>query len=235
MRKRSAATTKEASAGHRRNKGPAAAPTATEKAPRQRRRPAQDAAEGPMQSETAEVISMIGARLRALRLARGMTLNAVAARTGLSSSMLSLLERGKTGPSIGTLVVICSVLEAQMSDLLGAQEAGEPSPIARFAEQRVFATADGVQRRILKSDPAHGIEIAINEYSAGTASAPHPVAHEGYEFGIALEGMLEITLNNQIYTLGEGDLVAYRSGDPHRIANPSRKRARALWVNLRKE
>ncbi|WP_431281498.1 helix-turn-helix domain-containing protein [Humitalea sp. 24SJ18S-53] len=186
-----------------------------------------------LQAETNELLMTIGARLRALRIERGLTLHALAEQTGLSSSMLSLLERGKTGPSIGTLVVIGSALGTQMSDLLGQPIAAPPEPVSRFASQPVYATADGVRRRILKSDATHGIEIAMNEYSPGTANAPRPVAHDGYEFGIALEGNLEITLGGQVYTLGEGDLVAYRSTDPHRIANPGKRRARALWVNLK--
>jgi len=186
-----------------------------------------------LQAETNDLIAAIGARVRQLRLEQGLTLQALSQRTGLSSSMLSLLERGKTGPSIGTLVVIASALETPMAALLGQAEAAAPQPVSRFADQPVYATADGVRRRILKSDPVHGIEIAINEYSPGTANAPRAVAHEGYEFGIALEGGLEITLGGQVYVLAEGDLVAYRSTDPHRIANPGRTRARALWVNLR--
>jgi transcriptional regulator with XRE-family HTH domain len=74
--------------------------------------------------ETADVLTCIGRRIRQLRTEKKLTLQALGERTGLSTSMLSLLERGKTGPSIGTLVVIASALEAQMSDLLRPNPAG---------------------------------------------------------------------------------------------------------------
>jgi quercetin dioxygenase-like cupin family protein len=148
--------------------------------------------------------------------------------------MLSLLERGKTGPSIGTLVVVCSVLGAEMIDLLGPAEPVERAPVSRFASRPVFSTPDGARRRILKSDKLHGVEIAINEYSPGTSSAMSPLTHEGYEFGIALEGELEVTLNGEVHRLTEGDLISYHSTEPHRIANAGTQLARALWVNLRK-
>ena len=183
-------------------------------------------------AETNEVLAVIGGSIRRLRARKGMTLQALATATGLSASMLSLLERGKTGPSIGTLVVIASALDTQMTELLGAERA-EEQPVSRRAAQPIYATAAGVQRRILKTDPGNGVEIAVNEYDSGTASAPQPVAHQGVEFGVVLEGSLEITLNERIYQLDEGDLVSYRSTDPHRIANPGRRRARALWVNLK--
>lgn len=187
-----------------------------------------------IEERTSKMITQIGSKLRALRLAKGLTLQQLSQRSGLSSSMLSLLERGKTGPSIGTLVVVCSVLEVEMGDLVGSPRRAEPDPVSRFANSPVVATGDGVRRRILKSDALRGVEIAVNEYNAGTASAPKPVAHEGYEFGIALEGELEVTLNGSVYRLAKGDLVAYHSTEPHRIANRGRRPARALWVNLRK-
>ncbi|MDB5315973.1 MAG: hypothetical protein JWO26_1632 [Rhodospirillales bacterium] len=184
-------------------------------------------------AETTEVLSTIGSSIRRLRLQRGMTLQMLATATGLSSSMLSLLERGKAGPSIGTLVVIASALDTQMAELLGAADRGDDQPVTRRAAQQSYATAEGVQRRIMKNDTVNGIEIAINEYNPGTASAPRPVAHQGFEFGIVLEGALEITLNERTYELSEGDIVSYRSTDPHRIANPGGRKARALWVNLK--
>ncbi|MBV9630158.1 MAG: helix-turn-helix transcriptional regulator, partial [Xanthobacteraceae bacterium] len=64
--------------------------------------------------------------------------------------MLSLLERGKTGPSIGTLVVIASALGAQMSDLIDGERATADDMVSRFADQPVVETAAGVTRRILR-------------------------------------------------------------------------------------
>lgn len=196
------------------------------------------AARGPKPSgiahETDALILAIGAKLRAVRQAKQMTLHDLAQRTGLSSSMLSLLERGKTAPSIGTLVAIGSALGVPTAEVL----AGPPAPglapsISRRADQPVHATPDGVQRRILRSDPGHGIEIAMVEFGPGTASAPHPTTHGGYEFGIGMDGVLEVMVRDEVFTLKEGDLVSYRSTDPHRIANRGKRAARALWVNLR--
>jgi transcriptional regulator with XRE-family HTH domain len=190
--------------------------------------------DGPPQilAETNEVLLTIGGNIRRLRMQRGLTLQALATATRLSSSMLSLLERGKTGPSIGTLVAIASALDSQMLDLLGGPR-DEDRPVSRRDKQLVYSTAQGVQRRVLKNDALNEVEIAINEYEPGTASAAQPVAHKGYEFGIVLEGELQITLNEQAYVLAPGDLISYRSTDPHRIANPTKRRAKALWVNMR--
>jgi transcriptional regulator with XRE-family HTH domain len=184
--------------------------------------------------ETADVLTCIGRRIRQLRTEKKLTLQALGERTGLSTSMLSLLERGKTGPSIGTLVVIASALEAQMSDLLRPNDAGEEGIVASVESQREYETAEGVVRRILKHDRQRGVEIAINEYAPGTANSPEPHAHGGFEYGILLDGSLKLTVDGRAYTLKPGDLICYRSTRPHKIANSGETRARTLWINLKR-
>jgi transcriptional regulator with XRE-family HTH domain len=183
--------------------------------------------------ETAELLAVIGANIRALRLEQGLTLHNLGERTGLSPSMLSLLERGKTGPSIGTLVVIASALGVQMSDLL-ASRAEEVEVVSRAAGQPVYQVAEGVSRRILRNDRMHGIEIALSEYQPGTASVPEQAGREGFEYGFTLAGVLEVTLGDRTHRLQEGDLIAYPSPHPHRVANPGSEAARAIWFNLKR-
>lgn len=184
--------------------------------------------------ETDALVAAIGARLRGLRQSRKMTLLELAERTGLSSSMLSLLERGKAAPSIGTLVAIGSALGVSTAEILAGPKPPLPdAAVSRRADQPVHATPDGVQRRVLRSDAGHGVEISMVEFEPGTASAPRPTAHTGFEFGIAMEGTLEVWIGGQVFTLKAGDLVSYPSTEPHRIANPGKRVARAMWVNLR--
>jgi transcriptional regulator with XRE-family HTH domain len=185
--------------------------------------------------ETADVLATIGRNIRQLRSEKGLTLQILAERTRLSPSMLSLLERGKTGPSIGTLVVIASALGAQMSDLLEGNRGAADDVVSRVADQRVYETAAGVTRRILKQDRTRGVEIAMNIYKPGTASAPEPVSHEGCEFGVVLEGTLDVTVNGRSHTLQQGDLISYDSSQPHRFANNGAAPARTLWLNLKRD
>lgn len=186
------------------------------------------------EDETADVLAAIGHNIRTLRGDKGMTLQALADLTGLSTSMLSLLERGKTGPSIGTLVVVASALGAQMSDLLDRSDDADGSPVARLEDQRVDQTGTGVRRRILKQDRIRGIEVALNEYEPGTSNAAAPLAHEGYEYGVLLEGALEVVVNGRTHRLRPGDLISYPSPQPHRFTNVGDGQARTLWINMRR-
>jgi transcriptional regulator with XRE-family HTH domain len=182
----------------------------------------------------ADLLRTIGRNIRHLRSGKGLTLQVLGEQTGLSPSMLSLLERGKTGPSIGTLVVLASALGAQMTDLLDSSVRDSHDVVARAASQRTFQTAEGVLRRIAKHDLKRGVEIAINKYEPDTASAPKPLAHEGYEYGLTLEGRLRVTVSGQTYDMEQGDSISYPSTEPHQIVNPGPGRTRALWVNLKK-
>lgn len=81
--------------------------------------------------------------------------------------MLSLVERGKTSPSIGTLVAIASALGVHMTDLFDNDGTPQREPVARHEDQHVYVTGEGVQRRVLRTDAAHGIEFVMNEYENG--------------------------------------------------------------------
>lgn len=205
--------------------------TARKAAPRAR--PAVESLADRAARATAGLLETIGRNIRARRVARGLTLKALADRTALSPSMLSLLERGRTAPSIGTMVVIASALDVEMGELMDGKAAAENGPVTRAAEQPEFVTPEGASRRVLKRDRARGIEIALNVYPPGAASAAEPKGHQGFEFGVAIEGRIEVTIEGRTYALEAGDVISYPSSAPHRIANPGKRKARALWLNLR--
>ncbi|HWK97086.1 MAG TPA: cupin domain-containing protein [Pseudolabrys sp.] len=184
---------------------------------------------------TGDVIASIGKTVNSLRTAKGLTLQSLSKRANLSVSMLSLIERGKASPSIGSLVVLASALGVEMTDLIGNGSSKTDRLVSRAKEQKVVQTNDGVMRRIVKTDATHGIEIAINEYDVATANSPKPVKHQGFEYGIVLQGELQITVDGVKNTLMAGDLISYPSTHPHRIVNSGSKRARALWINLKRE
>lgn len=194
---------------------------------------AKQAAARAAQNDSAEdAIALIGTRIRDIRSMKGMPLRALAESTGLSMSMLSLVERGKTSPSIGTLIAICSALDVHMADLLAPVSLVRASPVSRVEEQTVVRTRAGVDRRILRDDRANGVEIAINQYAPDTGSAPTPIHHEGFEYGVILDGELTVELDGKLHTLRPGDLISYDSARNHRIWNRGKGKARALWVNL---
>ena len=185
-----------------------------------------------MAEVTASTLAAIGLRIRTARGTRGMTLQTLAARSGLSASMLSLVERGRASPSIGSLIVIASALEIAMSDLIVANAQSIEDVVVRRSDQRVIETADHVVRRLLKEDRGRGVSVAINEYAPGTGSDRASLSHKGHEYGFVLDGELTVEIDGTLHQMGRGDLIAYNSRRPHRIWNHGLRPVRALWFNI---
>lgn len=179
-----------------------------------------------------QTMLLVGARIRAMRLRQQLTLRDVAERTGVSVSMLSMLERGVSTASVGTLVAVASALGVHMYDLFAHKDGADGSPVTRLSEQTVVRMGEGTTRRVAHNDAVAGLELAVNEYDLGGASGPSATHHDGREFGVLISGQLTIELDGQSHVLEPGDVIAYSSERPHRIANTGTERAVAVWVNL---
>jgi transcriptional regulator with XRE-family HTH domain len=182
--------------------------------------------------EMNQTLAAIGVRIRGARIARSMTLQALADVSGLSPSMLSLVERGRASPSIGSHIVIASALGIAMSDLIVDDSSTAENAVVRQADQRVIETAEHVVRRLLREDRARAVSVAINEYAPKTGSAPTPLSHAGFEYGFVLEGELTVEIDGNIHHLERGDLISYSSRRQHRIWNHGKRLTRTLWFNL---
>jgi transcriptional regulator with XRE-family HTH domain len=195
------------------------------------RRPSSNG-KGPRGEHATEVLRALGKKLKLQRIEQGFTLQNVADKTGVSVAMLSLVERGKVSPSVGTLVAINSILNLHMPELLGANPPGDRAVTAAKA-QTVVRSLVGVIHRILVDDQSRGLQMTLNHYSPGSANSPQPIKHTGYEYGFVLDGALEVTVDGNKHLLEAGDVISYWSDQPHRIVNRGKKKARAIWINLR--
>jgi len=183
---------------------------------------------------TPEHISgRLGERVLAIRKQRGFMLREVSERTGVSIAMLSMIERGHSNPSIGTLHALADAFGVRMSELLHSVEPPDSHSIVRRSEnQEVIRAASGVERRIMIDDPSRGYELAENRYEPGTASNRAPLHHQGYEFGLVIEGQLEVTVGGRVHVARTGDAIQLDSSQPHRFRNPGPHATRTLWVNI---
>lgn len=184
---------------------------------------------------TAAALAAIGVRIREARLGRDMTLQVLADACGLSPSMLSLVERGRASPSIGSLIVIANALGVPMSDLVVDQPADDEKLVVRPSEQKLVETAAHVVRRIIREDRTRGVSIALNEYAPHTGATEKPITHNGFEYGFVLDGKLTVEVDGTTHVLERGDLISYNSRRPHRIWNHGKQQVRTLWINLERD
>lgn len=193
-------------------------------------KPSDEAADG----EEIRDVSLVslGRRIRFLRQERRMTLQDLADATGLSSSMISLVERGRTSPSIGSLVVIASAFRVPIADLFVEIDKSREDYVVRLTDQSVVSPWPGVARRIAKIDRLRRVEISMNEWEPNGDTEPQPAHHAGYEYGLLIEGELTVEVDGVTHVLRPGDLISYPSTVLHSLRNASETVARAVWVNL---
>ncbi|HEX6990036.1 MAG TPA: cupin domain-containing protein [Bacillota bacterium] len=177
-------------------------------------------------------LAQLGSGIRTLRHNQGLTLGELSERTGISVSMLSMVERGQANPTVGTLIAVASALGVEMTDLFGPAGREGASPVTRRDEQPIVHAATGFTRRVLVHDRTRGIEMVLNSYEPGAHSDVREHRHRGYEFGFVLTGELQVELAGTVHRLSEGDSIAYASTVPHRLQNPGTGRTVTIWVNL---
>src|ERR687890_2569628 len=99
---------------------------------------------------TSDINAHLAERLRGLRSERGLTLDALAERAGVSRSMISLVERGESSPTAAVLDKLAAGLGVTLASLFAEKDSAGASPLARRADQRVWRDPDsGYMRRNL--------------------------------------------------------------------------------------
>jgi len=174
----------------------------------------------------------IGTTLKALRAARGYTLQQVAAGTGLSVSFLSLLENDKSDVSLARLQRIAHFYGISVSDIIG-NERREVRRVVRLAEApQLFSPNEGVVVRGLVVDPERGIDPWYSTMEPG-AGYREPVVHAGEEFRHVLEGHIRVWLGDEVYDLYPGDTIYHPSDIPHVYANVGTTRSVVIGCSTR--
>jgi transcriptional regulator with XRE-family HTH domain len=179
-----------------------------------------------------DIHAHLAERLRLLRAERGLTLDGLAERTGVSRSMISLVERGESSPTAAVLDKLAAGLGVTLASLFADAQTAEAAPLARRADQRSWRDPDsGYVRRNL-SPPSYPSPLELVEVilPAGARVAydtgPRPV-------GVAqqvwlVEGEIELTVGEVTHRLAAGDCLAM-SIDPMIVfRNPADRPARYL-------
>ncbi|MDG4669278.1 cupin domain-containing protein [Mycobacterium sp. 236(2023)] len=171
----------------------------------------------------------LGAEIRRIRMERGLTLVDIAEDTGLSASMLSMLERGKTGVSIGSLVAVASALDVAVGELFQPAKTPEHS-LVRHSEQQAIAIGPGVTRRLIQRSRTHGLEVASLRLAPGAHTGVELVRHEGQEIVVVQTGRLSVQIGSTFHDLCAGDSIRLDADCPHRFANNGDEVSDALLV-----
>jgi transcriptional regulator with XRE-family HTH domain len=198
----------------------------------------------PAQVETASLAD-IGDRLRQERVRQGISQRGLADRVGLSPSLISQIETGRSKPSVSTLYSIVTELGISLDRLFAGPDgrgteipAGPDGdsglgghPVVHPDQRHVIELETGVRWERLTSDHDDPVDFLYVIYDVGGASSTDGtlMRHQGREYGYLVSGELGIQIRFQTYLLGPGDSIAFDSTHPHRLWNPGDGPAHALW------
>ncbi|MCY7412703.1 MAG: helix-turn-helix domain-containing protein [Salinibacterium sp.] len=170
----------------------------------------------------------IGARLRAARLARGLTLEAVGAAAGISQGFVSKLERDQVSPSVASLVAICQAVGLKVGELFEPP----PSQIVRGPGAPINFGGEGAEEFLLTPRTQTDIEVIHSIIDpGGSAGADLYSLDCDVEFVYVLRGTLALTLAADDHELAAGDSMTFRGRDPHTWRNASSDTdCEVLWV-----
>lgn len=171
----------------------------------------------------------VGGRLRALRQARGLSLRALAGSAGVTAGALSLIENGRSSPSVSTLKKILTPLHLTLGAFFAAGQPVEAGFVIRRDRLVNVATGRGLQYLAL---PGHhkdrSLQIMHESYAPGADTGPEPYSHAGEEAGICIAGTIEVTVAGRVERLRPGDAFYFPSSLPHRWRNSGRTAARLI-------
>ncbi|MFC2948104.1 helix-turn-helix domain-containing protein [Virgibacillus sediminis] len=177
----------------------------------------------------------VGQRLRTIRLSKKLTLNYIARQTGLTASFISQFERGLTTASIASMQKIAQVLGFPLASLfengnIQDYKTNEVSIVRKKDRNHLFYPEPTLTKDYLLTKLDGKIQVIYSITKPGGESG-EPYSHNSdEECIIIMSGKMELTVNNQTFTLFEGDTVNFSSRLHHSWKNTGNKILEVLWV-----
>jgi len=160
-----------------------------------------------------------GLRLKALRTANGLSQRKLAARAGVSNATISLIEHGRTDPSMGLLKRILDGLGVSFADFFASTSGGDEKVFFRRDELSEISTGPIVYLQVGSDLGNSQLQILYERYQPGADTGQSMLSHDAEEGGIVLQGRLEVTVGEQVQILKAGDAYRFNSKLPHRFRN----------------
>jgi transcriptional regulator with XRE-family HTH domain len=178
-----------------------------------------------------DVDARIAARVRSLRSERALSLDALASRSGVSRSMISLIERAESSPTAAVLERIATGFGLPLAALFEVPHISS-APLSRRADRTTWCDPESgyVRRNISPAGGASPLQLVEVLMPAGAR-----VAYENGPGNVGIhqqiwvqQGRVDVTVGHKTYHLTEDDCLAMQLNVPTAFRNPTRKMARYI-------
>ena len=143
----------------------------------------------------------VGGRLRVLREERGLSIRALARASGISANALSVIERGKSSPSVSTLYKVTDALGVPITSLFRTEPDRKAIVFRKAQERTRVAFQRGLWEDLGGEMFTGRVEPFAITLESGTNSGPYPILHTGHEFVLCMRGQLEYQVENEHYLI----------------------------------
>jgi transcriptional regulator with XRE-family HTH domain len=182
----------------------------------------------PTENVPAETI--VGLKIRELRNQHGFSLRMLAERSGLNINTLSLVENGKSSPSVGTLQQLAKALEVPMAAFFESEPV-DKRVVFTSHHHRPEATFSNTSMQNLGKDLAGNVvQPFVVTLEPGAGSGERLIVHTGHEFVYCLSGKVLYTINEIDYSLEPGDSVVFEAHLPHQWKNVDEGQSQIILI-----
>jgi transcriptional regulator with XRE-family HTH domain len=178
-----------------------------------------------------EAISVnVGVTLRKLREERELSIRALARESGISANALSMIERGRSSPSVSTLYKVAGALGVPITTLFGDKPERWEIVFRKAAARTRVSFTRGLWEGLGGEMFTGRVEPFALTLESGAHSGVKPIVHSGHEFVLCLRGQLEYQVENETFRLETGDSLLFASRLKHRWRNPGPTVTNAIFV-----
>ncbi len=188
-----------------------------------------------LENETKYIWEQITSKIKKLRHRKGLSIEALAKRSGFTKSYLSQIENLKREPTIGALTKIAHALGVNFFYLVNdekPEEEEETLVVVRREDRRLLTTPSRLENTIYESLNYKKKDRLMDAYivTAAFEFTAEPMAHEGEELIFIIEGKQEFVYNGKSQILEEGDCCYFDSSKMHYARSIGEKPSKALIV-----
>ena len=161
----------------------------------------------------------IGLKLRNLRTAKRLSQRKLAAAAGVSNATISLIEHGRTDPSMGLLKRILDCLDVSFAEFFAADTHRRDQVFFPASDLTEISSGAISYRQVGNDLSGSQLQLLHERYRPGADTGQSMLSHDAEEGGIVLSGRLEVTVGDEVRTLSAGDAYRFNSRLPHRFRN----------------
>ncbi|MFE6224180.1 MULTISPECIES: helix-turn-helix domain-containing protein [unclassified Streptomyces] len=171
-------------------------------------------------SDLDQLTQSLARNLKRWRNERGFTLDALAARSGVSRGMIIQIEQARTNPSVGTTVKLADALGVSITTLLDHEQGPHVRLVPPEQAVRMWSTPAGSHTTLLVGTEARGpLELWSWSLQPGEGSASDPHPQGTTELLHVVAGVLTLVVDGVAHTVPAGTSAVFEAAAPHTYRN----------------